>query len=574
MKALDNKPTDEEIQAVTDAVSSFVIAMKNYALYPEKHVICQKSISNVRTRLNGFFKDHDFLRLNVEKDSLLFEREDVLQVRAEKEDLSSFLFRDGIQWLEFQQGITLNEISAFINLLNKYRDPQEEEAEGDLVTALWEMDISHLKYEAANVYWDNKPLVDLSLLNAGGPQPQNLEQQKGEQGVSEDDSSTAQKEEKQNPLINLPINKAGDDLWELTPEEGLELSQMVLEAESEDRTQDLLDVLLLVIDDQDNTKDLASVLGFLADDFKGSLVQGDFQFALKLLQSLAGTRRSYQTEKPWSLPVFERLFSIISGRQVLGLLSRVWPTLDSLDTDRIKSLRKFLLLLPPEAILALGPMLPQIRSSNIQKQLMGVIGVMAKKDLSPLEQLIDDCSDEFIAQKLVIILGHLEGDRPTQILLKMIRYSSILVRKEALKYLLDRDAKLLNKIFHVIDDPEKDIRCLLLDYLGSGRSETGEALLLDYMGKDKFRTENRQHLLACYKAMGRCGSSKSIAFLQEQLFSKYLLSGSTKAIHRQGAVIALMELETERSREMLSKASRSMFPSVRRAYRKAMEAGS
>lgn len=571
MNNLDTKPTVEKMQAVTDAVASLVIALKNYALYPEKHAICQKSISNVKTRLNGFLKDHDSLRLNVEQDRLLFEKEDVLQGRAEKENLSSFLFRDGVQWLEFQKGITLSEINVFINLLNKYKDSQEE-AEGDLVTALWEMDIPHLKYEAANVYWDNEPLVDLSLLDAGGPQPQGLEQQKGEQGASEDDTGTAQQEEKQNPLMNLPINKTGDDLWELSPEEGMELSQMVLEAERGDRTQDLLDVLLLVIDDQVNAKDLASVLGFLADEFRDALVQGDFKFTLKLLQSVVKIHQSYQTEKPWSLPVFDRFFIVISGPRVLGLLSRVWPTLDSLDTDRIKSLRQFLLFLPPEAILVLGPMLPQIRSSDIQKQLMGVIGVMANKDLLPLERLIDDYSDEFLVQKLTTILGHLEGERPTQILLKMIRYSSVRVRKEALKYLLDRDGKLLNKIFHVIDDSEKDIRRLLLDYLGRGRNETGENLLLDYMGKDHFRSENSQHLFACYKAMGRCGSSKSIAFLEEQLFSKKLISGSTRALHRQGAVIALKELEEEGAKEMLSKASRSMFPSVRHAYRKAMEA--
>ncbi len=570
MSSLDKKPTDNEILAVTDAVTAFVIAMKNYTLYPEKHAICQKSIANVRTRLNGFFKDHDFLRLNVEKDRLLFEKEDVFPGRSEKENLSSFLFRDGIQWLEFQKGITPSGISVFINLINKYRDSQEE-AEGDLVTALWEMDIPHLKYEAASVYWDNEPLVDLSLFNAGAPQPQGLEQQKGEQGASEDDTGTAQKEEKQSPLMNLPINKAGDDLWELSPEEGMELRLMVMEAESGDNTQDLLDVLLMVVDDQANAKDLAAVLGFLADDFKDSLVLGDFRFAFKLLQSLVKILPTFKTEKPWSLPVFWRFFSVISGPRVLGLLSRVWPTLDSLDVDRIKSLRQFLLLLPPEAILVLGPMLPQIRSSNIQKQLMGVIGIMAKKDLLPLEKLIDDCSEEFVVQKLVSILGYIEGDQPSQILNRMIRHPSGRVRKKALMSLLDRDAQVLNKLFYMIDDPEKDIRRLLLDYLESGRSETGENLLLDYMGKDKFRSENRQHLLACYEAMGKCGSSKSIAFLQEQLFSKCLISGSTRALHRQGAVIALRELDAEEAKEMLNKASRSFFPSVRHAYRKAME---
>ncbi len=567
----DTGPTKKELQGVKDVIGSFLIALKNFSLYPEKHLICQKSIAKVRTLLDDFLKDHDCLRLDVDKDRLLFGNEVVLQSQPGKENLPLLLFRDGILWLEFRKGITLIEIRGFLKILNKYKNPREE-AEGDLVTALWEVDFPKLKYQAANVYLENEPLIDLSLLNAGGPQDRGPDREEGDQNISAENSSTDQPEEKPKVLANVPLHSTGDYLWELSPEESEELRQMVLELESGDSTQDILDVLLVVINDQREGKDLATVLGFLADDFKDTLAQGDFKFALRLLHSLHKIRQTYKTEKPWALPALNNFFAEMSTPRVLNLLSQVWPTLDSLEADRIKSLRQFLLLLPSEAILALGPMLPQIRSSNIQRQIMEVIGIMAKRNLRPLEQLIND-SEEFVVQRLVNILGHIQGEKPTQILLKMIHHSSGRVRKEALKHLLGRDEEVLKELFGLIDDPDNALRRLMLDYLGSRRNKLGETLLLDYLGKGRFRPANRQHLLACYKALGRCASSGAILFLREKLLNKCWIPSSIRSLHRQGAVVALIAMETEDSKEILRKASRSLFPSVRLAYRKAVEAG-
>lgn len=347
---------------------------------------------------------------------------------------------------------------------------------------------------------------------------------------------------------------------------------MIIEAENGDSAQDILDVLLVVINDQLEKKDLEAILGFLANDFKDTLLQGDFEFAHKLLRGLNEKLQLYRIDKPWAIQVLKHFFMELSAPQVLGLLSQVWPTLDSLDTARIKSLRQFLLLLPSEAILALGPMLPQIRSSNIQRQLMEVIGIMAKRDLRPLEQLLDS-SEEFVVQKLVYILGHLNGEKPTQILLKMVHHPSDRVRKTAIKHLLDRDEQTLEKVFHLIDDPDTGLQRLLLDHLGSRRNKLGENLLLGYLGNGHFKPSNGQHLLDCYKALGRCGSADSILLLRERLLNKRWIPGTLRSLHRQGAVMALTAMETADAEELLIKASRSLFPSVRLAYRKGVEAG-
>ncbi|MEK6653628.1 MAG: hypothetical protein AABY92_00550 [Thermodesulfobacteriota bacterium] len=117
------RPTDEEILIVKGMIGSFLIALRNYALYPEDHAMCRKSLAAVQGRLDGFLAGHESLRLNVEKDRFLFQGEIVHQGPPQEESLAFQLFREGIQWLEFRNGFTAEELNVFFKLLNQSSGP-------------------------------------------------------------------------------------------------------------------------------------------------------------------------------------------------------------------------------------------------------------------------------------------------------------------------------------------------------------------------------------------------------------------------------------------------------------------
>lgn len=133
---LEDGPTDEEIHAVKDIIRSFLIALKNYNLYPSRHVVCQKAFETVTAHLDVFLTRHGGLKLEVEKDSLLFRGQVVHQSSSTsaEENLAFPLFRDGIQSLHFQKGLEHQEIATFLLVLNRYWKACEE-SEGDIVTA-------------------------------------------------------------------------------------------------------------------------------------------------------------------------------------------------------------------------------------------------------------------------------------------------------------------------------------------------------------------------------------------------------------------------------------------------------
>jgi HEAT repeat protein len=234
-------------------------------------------------------------------------------------------------------------------------------------------------------------------------------------------------------------------------------------------------------------------------------------------------------------------------------------------------MRQFLVLLHSNAILTLGPMLSQIRSIDVQQQLLEIIEIMARRDFKPLEQLLSS-NDEHVVQSLVYIASRIPGKKSNQILLKMIHNPSEMVRKQALKHLFAQESVSLEIIFPFIEDSSKTIRQLILDYLKQNKPEKGEALLIEHLQQKRFLLNNHQHIIACYKTLGKCGSSISIPFLQKLLFKRRLLPDFRGPIHRQGAVIALIALETKEAKRLLQKASRSFFPNVRIAYKRGLEA--
>ncbi len=465
-------------------------------------------------------------------------------------EMGFILFRDGIEWLEFREGIELSEVAEFFRLLNQYREPPEE-SEGDMVTALWESQLPHLSYAASNILVTDEVLTDFSLLRptAGGQVDIEKEEELVEQAVSDTITENA--------------------VWELNSEEINEIREMVVEDENRESTQEMLDVLMLIIMEHVEEDDLEDILKFLRTEFQDALSRVEFREALTVLEGLHEIGESCKTHRPWAIPVLERFFKEISGYKVLGVLNQVWPVLDILDSHR-QLLRQVLLLLSPEAILALAPMSLEVSSVRIQRELMEVIGSLASRDISPIERLMNH-PDENLVMKIVPVLKNLKGDRPLEMLLSLIRHSSGRVRKQALDTLTARDPLLLKELFPLIEDTNDSIRMQMLKHLGQGRNELAEGLLLDYLERREFRRSDDQHLLACYRALGLCGSTRSIPFLQDALLSHGWIPRSKKSIHRQGAAMALVALGLDEAQGLIDKASRSLLPGVRMAIRRAKE---
>jgi HEAT repeat protein len=540
---------DEEWQAAENVLTSLQLARKNYSLYSEDHINCTRAMERFWQQLEIFLQAYGNLRFELEKDRLIFHGEAILTEPPEDGNLAFTLFRDGIQWLEFQDGIAAKEIEGFLRILNKYR-VLSDEPEGDLVTALWEAGLPHIQHQVADFFWGAEPEADLTTPLA-----------------KEDINSVVSKEEEQELSESEAVASIDPTTLELTPEEEAELQEMVRLEEKRDPTADYLNAVLDSLLELREKENFDPILESLEEEFHDSLARRDFEISLKILKSLHHVRHICESETTWAIPIIDNFFLTASSSQSLRPLQAAWS---EMDTGKIEKIKEILLLLQPEAIHTLGVMLLQTPSLRLQQMLTEVILSLASRDLRPLEVMLDRPEEDLVL-KLVQVVGSLGGERPIQILSKMVHHSSARVRQAAVKGLLRRGPARIKELFHLVEDEDDSVRRLILHHMGQERNEASETLLLQYLKEVRIKGSDDKHVIACFRTLGRCGSPRSIPFLRQTLIGRGLMRDLRSSAYRQGAALALQAMRIKGAQQVLEEASRSLKPGVRRIARKIMQ---
>lgn len=142
-----------------------LMALKNFSLYPESNSIRIQSLDNFYQWLLKYLEDHEALRLTVEKDRLMYFSDVAYQDKPDEMPMAAPLFRDGIQWFEFQEDLNLDELNKFVTLISRFR-VLKDEAEDDLATCLWEAELPHIKHKTADEFWEIDPMLEINALKS------------------------------------------------------------------------------------------------------------------------------------------------------------------------------------------------------------------------------------------------------------------------------------------------------------------------------------------------------------------------------------------------------------------------
>ena len=570
-EATNDPPSSETLDAVRGFMAAFANAVKSYSLYPGTHTISEKLLNGLEISLTNFFQTSPNLKLDIEKERICFKGIEVYQQSGRDDYLVTPFFRDGILWIEFIKGTTAAELSFLLGMLSEYRTLTDE-SEGDLVTALWKKNLSHIRYEAAEEFWETELSLDFSHFRVSESSDEKSHdtsssehgraagEQQGESGDAGNQSTVG--------IVSTEIKR---NLMQLTPAEDEILQKLIVQEEHRNRSEDVLDVLLIILEDEDDQEDFGSILELLVQEFESILRHGEFQLAVKILDHLKKLPDGDAAKKIWRDPLIAQFFESVSDSDVLEALRIYLADFKSEDATRLKIFRQVLLMLHPKAVLTLGPLLSEVSSAALRRRLMEAIGILSKQDLNPLSQLLKEPDDPMV-RRLVTIIGHLDGKDPQKLLLDMARHPSVDVRWEALKQLLKRNGCVQRSFFFLLEDPSEIIRREILKRLASERNRTSEDPLLEYLDQKAFNISDFDHILACYAALGKCGSSRSIPFLEATLkegswWEIFDIGGSP---HRRGAAVALAKLKIPEADKILMQATRSFFPHIKRAARKAI----
>jgi hypothetical protein len=546
MKSMGPDHSQGELETAKKIFASLLLARKNYSLYPEGHSICMNSFEQLYAHLDEYLSKYGDLRIDIEINQLVSQGEVICSAPPEEGALPFTLFRDGIRWLEFTHGIDSGELREFLRIINKY-SILSDEPEGDIVTAFWETQLPHIKYEVADFAWGEEQDAEFTP-----PRDTNVKTE----------VPASLREKKLADWAPLPDPAIDQTSIIITPQDRVSIQEMV-RLEEETEPSEYLDALLDSLLQNREKENFEVILDVLEEEFKGSLSRRDFTITLKIFQSLQYVLETCKAEIPWAVPLIEDFFLTASSSASLKPLHDIWSETKSDQADMIK---KILMFLQPEAIHSLGTIILLNQSPQLRALLLEVITSLASRDPGPLETLISSPDDKLV-QNIVQVFVNLKGERPLKVLLKLIRHRSERVRQEAVKGLLQRGNARIRDIFKLIDDKDMSIRNLILKQLGQTRDHATEGLFLDYLENRKFKKEDGEHVIACFITLGQCGSIRSIPFLRRTLLDKGWMPRFWRKAHRKGAAIALNILGIKEASMVLEDARRCLYPSVRSIIR-------
>lgn len=520
---------------------------KKLSLYFENHSIYQEALNLLKKTFDEYFRTHAEIRFDIFRNQIRFGEDIIHQGKMELNELFYILFRDGVLWISFQSGMELWELDTFYKIVHKHM-VLEDNAEDDVVTALWEFNLHGILYEAAD--------LDLGTIDV-------LDDAQAECRPDADDPEP--EEEQSRDDVSLPLNEQ-DDIWQLTADERETIRKMVAEEEKLDGTDHVIDVLFYILRQlRKPGKDIDEVLESLTQELREAALSGRFAYFRNVLKKLKQHKQDMETARHWSAPYLKDFFADLSGPEFLNVLPGIASQVEECEPEEITVLKQALLLLGASAVPTLAPMLMEMKTTKMYQLLLSTIATMSAHDFSYLRKLLNSSPPELV-RRLVIILRHL-NDRPSrQALSLLLAHESEAVRKEALKAVLARDGQSLEEVFALIDDPDKSIRTLLLKHLGKERNPRTEALLLDYLAGQQSEQVNDGDLYEVSETLGRCGSDVCIAYLEKELFKWPALGilRSSRSTRRRAALVALKSLNTPRAAALAAREARGFFGNILR----------
>jgi len=548
--------------------ANLLLTGKNVSLYPEGHSISISSIRQFYEMLEAYIRQYGDIRIEIEKDRVICQGIEVHTGPSKEGTLPFTLFRDGIRWLEFTEGINLEETREVLFIIHKY-SVLTTEPEGDIVTDFWEAHFDHVLYKADDFISGQAGDPDEFFSEHKADKIDTLSKPDTMPHATETVTVTEDKPESPGgPAIDTAPSGAvilDRESFVLTPREQIELQEMVSREEGSSATEHLNMLLDMLLEEQ-GEKDFHIVLEVLSEEFEGSFGRHDFEAALIIIDGMRKILDSGRLRMPWAGPLIESFYKDISSdTKCLKPLEEIWS---NLNVQQMETLKLIFQHLNPSTVDTIAHLLPLEQPTQLKQMVEDTIISLVYQDMSCLESLINH-SNERIAEMLVPVLSRLEGDTSFKYLMKLARHSSVSVRRIAIRAIANTRGNQTSAIFEFIDDPDASVRHMIMIQMSLSRNEIAENLMMQYLQNRKFSATQIEHIMECFRTLGKCGSLRSVPFLRKTLLHRKWMAGLRKSAYREGAALALVALKIPEARQVIEEAGRSLYPGLRRIARKA-----
>ncbi|MDR2406271.1 MAG: hypothetical protein LBE27_07880 [Deltaproteobacteria bacterium] len=592
------------------------VAVKNTALYPENSKIRKASTEKFTEWIVNFLDFNETLKLFVDMEDFIFSGEVVLSEKSTDSPIIFPFFRDGVQWIEFQDGLDSEEIEKFLELLTRFRSLKEED-EDDLVTAMFGAEFKYFQYKTANELWEIDPLTDIASLKVGFSSKEEgkvldesvkrLSSSKPGSALSPvkkaigalakwvsvpadkrtGQSGTSQGEDLSPPATDEATEETRPDVeggnvsstprlrsWDLSPAEKAQMEKLLIEEARQSYLGLGADLALGVLRLDLDSERKQVILDYLAQTTHISLAKAEFASIVSQLRKFD----RLTTELAPSLDDVKLKYpQMLSTMEVLDGFIQFEDKAANLDIEERIALNQFLAFLPPESAFGLVDVASKVKDKPLRVQLLGAV---ANRAATGGAELASRVSSHLGKDDILTIMEVLQRSDKKACLPFLIGLSKLVFpegRETAAKMLLEANPEMIVSMPHLLSEPDLRAARHIHQLLAKEPNANVEKMIIKFLRSSNELQVNRtpETVMLNFKTLGLvAATTQAVNFCTEFIkkdFKTFLgLASDTSFLYQKGAILALLLMEPNLGqKEILNDISHSFFRGLKKSYSEA-----
>jgi HEAT repeat protein len=514
---------DEELRSLKQVMSLLEKTFNAVRLYGRTNQSAQQFLQKLYDGLMAHLATFGALSLDVQRNEISCRGKVVYQNPSQGGSLAFKLYTDGICGLTFGSGVSLEDLSSFLEVLGVPYDPKA--SDDDIVTRLWAKNLPNISIVTADEIVKNPGLLnalvpqDSSTLTSSlsslkevvaGVTASQVGADSGQTAASSTDSAQQAQQEasesekgKSAQFQCLPV---GIDVSQQ------DLDQLVLRIKAEsmrDNTAYLLELVRAVLLSQDALvlfNEMLALVRQLLDDFIQQAKWGKANTVLEVLR---------EARQRADLPVNsqEALSSILES---LGEPTSIKPIEQALNASRETATRElldFLLNLGPNAIPSLCSVLSELKLEGHRQTVREALSVLSRNDPEMLaKELADSRSD--VVRNVLSVIGKVRDPGFAPYVEKLASHPDSQVRREALHvlHLLPAGGR-GDRLVSLLADPDSEIRNSALGLLKTGKYKVPFSLWASVVTSKILLHRPLSEVRTIFKAMEFALGDESVPYL-------------------------------------------------------------
>lgn len=500
-----------EVEEAREAFRLLLKGIKNIHIYQHAEVRFPEYMQPAHTALTRYLEVHDSLPLKIEpfavklKNAVIHEDED-------RENLTYRFYKDGVRYLIFRRGLTVEELLSFVLLAIENLDEAALMHE-DMVTRLWKQELQFIEY----VVVEGFGFGDLSEDEVEIEVDKVIGHLRKQLAANSDDIARFARLD----IADLELQL--DDVEQVRggiisgrtalPQDRAQ-AQDDLIAEDDKLFPKIVFILFQLLEQDGSPEDWALLSDAFTLVLDAQLVAEDVRGVTRLLERFQSVATKPLPDERRQLA--EKMGMLIKDRmldpQRLEALNRYMSSTKDFDADAVRS---YLSICTSAQLEALLDMLVRQERPDARGLLIEVLAELGKATPEVFAKRLSSGASN-VVKDMLDILARIRPPNLTDLVAKTLTNDNMMIRLQGLRVLAQsKDEKALRYIERACRDKEMQVRLGAYRALAQKAPLRSADFLVKLAGTEDFVPLDHREKVAVYTALGETRSEAGLKFLRQ-----------------------------------------------------------